>query len=64
MMAQQSAPAATLLAMGEIAAGLARRERAARAEFDGLFRQFARPSGQARVRALTGTPGGSGTAGG
>ena len=53
MMAQQSAPAATLLAMGEIAAGLARRERAARAEFDGLFRQFARPSGQARIQALT-----------
>jgi CHAD domain-containing protein len=53
MMAQQSAPAQTLLAMGEVAAGLARRERAARAEFDGLFRQFARPSGQARIRALT-----------
>ena len=53
MMAQQSAPAATLLAMGEIAAGLARRERAARAEFDGLFAQFARPSGQARIQALT-----------
>ena len=55
MMAEQSAPAATLLAMGEIAAGLARAEGAARAEFDGLFRQFARPSGQARIRALTGT---------
>ena len=54
MMAQQSAPAPTLLAMGEVAAGLARRERSARAEFDGLFRQFARPSGQARIRALTG----------
>jgi hypothetical protein len=52
-MAQQSAPAATLLAMGEIAAGLARRERAARAEFDGLFAQFAKPSGQARIQALT-----------
>ena len=49
MMAQQSAPATTLLAMGEIAAGLARRERAARAEFDGLFRQFARPAGQDRM---------------
>jgi CHAD domain-containing protein len=53
MMAEQSAPAATLLAMGEIAAGLAGRERAARAEFDGLFRQFARPPGQARIQALT-----------
>jgi CHAD domain-containing protein len=53
MMADQSAPAATLLAMGEIAAGLARRERSARAEFDGLFRQFARPPGLARIQALT-----------
>jgi CHAD domain-containing protein len=53
LMAGQLAPAATLLAMGEIAAGLARRERAARAAFDGLFRDFARPSGQARIRALT-----------
>jgi CHAD domain-containing protein len=53
MMTEQSAPAPTLLAMGEVAAGLARRERAARAEFDGLFRQFARPSGQARIQALT-----------
>ncbi|MDQ2874123.1 MAG: CHAD domain-containing protein, partial [Actinomycetota bacterium] len=54
MMAGQSAPAQTLLAMGEVAAGLARRERSARAEFDGLFRSFARPSGQARIQALTG----------
>jgi len=53
MMAQQSAPAQTLLAMGEVAAGLAHRERAARAEFDSQFRQFARPSGQARIQALT-----------
>jgi CHAD domain-containing protein len=60
MMAEQSAPAQTLLAMGEVAAGLARRERAARAEFDGLFRQFARPGAQARIQALTttGEPGG------
>jgi CHAD domain-containing protein len=57
MMAEQSAPAQTLLAMGEVAAGLARRERSARAEFDGLFRQFARPSGQARIQALTGQAG-------
>jgi CHAD domain-containing protein len=53
MMAEQLAPAATLLAMGEVAAGVARRERAARAAFDGLFREFARPAGQARIRALT-----------
>jgi hypothetical protein len=53
MMAEQSAPAATLLAMGEVAGGLARRQRRARAEFGGLFREFARPAGQARIRALT-----------
>jgi CHAD domain-containing protein len=57
MMAEQSAPAATLLAMGEIAAGLARRERAARSEFDDQFRQFARPGGQARIQALAGSSG-------
>jgi CHAD domain-containing protein len=49
----QRAPAETLLAMGEIAAGLARRQRRARAEFGGLFAEFASPAGQARIRALT-----------
>jgi hypothetical protein len=39
--------------MGEIAAGLAGRQLRARAEFDGLFREFASPSGQARIRPLT-----------
>jgi CHAD domain-containing protein len=53
MMAEQSAPAATLLAMGEVAAGLARRQRQARLDFADLFREFARPAGQARIRGLT-----------
>jgi CHAD domain-containing protein len=52
MLAERSAPAATLLAMGEIAAGLARRQRQARAEFDGRFADFASPSSQARLAAL------------
>ena len=53
MLAARSAPAATLLAMGEIAAGLAMRQRQARAEFSGRFREFASPVSQARIRALT-----------
>jgi CHAD domain-containing protein len=52
MLAGRSAPAATLLAMGEIAAGLAMRQRQARAEFSGRFREFASPVSQARIRAL------------
>jgi CHAD domain-containing protein len=52
MLAERSAPAATLLAMGEIAAGLARRQGQARAEFDGRFADFASPSSQARLAAL------------
>jgi CHAD domain-containing protein len=53
MLEQHRAPAQTLLAMGEIAAGLARRQRRARAEFGGLFTEFASPAGQARIQALT-----------
>ena len=53
MMDERRAPAQTLLAMGEIAAGLARRQRRARAEFAGLFTDFASPAGQARIAALT-----------
>jgi CHAD domain-containing protein len=53
MMAQRQVPATTLLAMGEISAGLARRQRLARTQFDGLFRDFAAPEGQARFRPLT-----------
>ncbi|MGH3273273.1 MAG: CHAD domain-containing protein, partial [Streptosporangiaceae bacterium] len=56
MMEHRTAPAPTLLAMGEIAAGLARRARAARGRYADLFREFARPSGQARIRALTRQP--------
>ncbi len=53
MMATRSAPAETLLAMGEIAATLALRQRAARAEFAGRFADFASPRGLARIAALT-----------
>jgi CHAD domain-containing protein len=53
MMADRSAPAATLLAMGEIAAGLTLRQRQARSEFHGRFAGFASPDSQARLAALT-----------
>ena len=52
MLAARSAPAETLLAMGEIAAGLARRQHAARSEFDGRFAAFAGPASQARLSVL------------
>jgi CHAD domain-containing protein len=55
MMAAISAPAETLLAMGEIAATLAVRQAKARAEFGGRFAEFASPRGRARISALTGT---------
>ncbi len=54
MMADHSAPAATLLAMGEIAAALISRQRRARSEFAGRFRDFASPASQGRLRALIG----------
>ncbi len=54
MMADAGAPAETLLAMGEIAAGLALRQRAARGEFAGLFADFSSARGRARIDALTG----------
>jgi CHAD domain-containing protein len=53
MMADRSAPATTLLAMGEIAAGLAARQAKARAEFAGRFADFASPRGRLRIGALT-----------
>jgi len=53
LMAARTAPAATLLAMGEISAGLMVRQRQARSEFGGRFRDFASPLGQSRIRALT-----------
>jgi len=53
MMARRTVPAATLLAMGEIAAGLAARQHRARGEFGDRFAAFASPASQARFRALT-----------
>jgi CHAD domain-containing protein len=55
MLAARTAPAPTLLAMGEIAACLARQQRQARAEFDGRFASFAGPASQARLAALART---------
>ena len=55
MVADRAAPAQTILAMGEIAAGLAVRQRAARSEFAGRFAGFSSPRGQARIAALTGS---------
>jgi CHAD domain-containing protein len=55
MLADRSAPAETLLAMGEIAAGLARRQRDARNEFDSRFADFASPASQARLAELART---------
>jgi CHAD domain-containing protein len=53
MMTQRAAPATTLLAMGEIAVGLALRQRQARGEFGDSFRAFASPASQDKIRALT-----------
>jgi CHAD domain-containing protein len=55
MMGHRTAPAATLLAMGEVAAGLAIRQRQARSEFAGRFRDFASPASQQRILAMTET---------
>ena len=52
MLASCEAPAVTLLAMGEITAGLAVRQRAARADFERRFAAFAGIDGQRRVSAL------------
>jgi CHAD domain-containing protein len=52
MLAERAAPAATLLAMGEIAANLARSQAEARADFADRFTRFAGPQGQQRFRAL------------
>ncbi len=54
MLAERSAPAGTLLAMGEIAAGLATRQRRARSDFAGRFRDFASPASQGRFHSLIG----------
>ena len=52
MLAVGEAPAVTLLAMGEITAGLAARQRAARADFERRFAAFADVDGQRRMSAL------------
>jgi CHAD domain-containing protein len=54
MVAEHAAPAGTLLAMGEIAAGLIIRQQQARSEFTGRFRDFASPASQGRIRAMIG----------
>jgi CHAD domain-containing protein len=52
MLAAGEVPAVTLLAMGEVTAGLAVRQRAARADFERLFTAFADVDGQRRMSAL------------
>jgi CHAD domain-containing protein len=52
MLAERAAPAATLLAMGEIAAKLTLRQAEARADFALRFARFAGPAGQERIRVL------------
>jgi CHAD domain-containing protein len=52
MLAVREAPAVTLLAMGEITAGLAARQRTARAAFERRFAAFADVAGQRRMSAL------------
>jgi CHAD domain-containing protein len=52
MLAAHEAPAVTLLAMGEVTAGLAARQQAARADFERRFAAFADVAGQRRMAAL------------
>jgi CHAD domain-containing protein len=52
MLAAGEAPAVTLLAMGELTAGLASRQAAARADFERRFAAFAGPAGQHRMSVL------------
>jgi CHAD domain-containing protein len=52
MLAAHEAPAVTLLAMGEVTAGLAARQRGARADFERRFAAFADGQGQRRMAAL------------
>jgi CHAD domain-containing protein len=56
MLAERAAPAATLLAMGELAARLAVSQAEARADFSRRFARFAGPAGQQRIRVLLGEP--------
>jgi CHAD domain-containing protein len=64
MQAAGAAPAATLLAMGEVTAGLAVRQQAARDAFEKRYAGFAGPEGQRHMTALLGaaTPKGAGGA--
>jgi CHAD domain-containing protein len=64
MQAAGEAPAPTLLAMGEITAGLAARQAAARAAFERRFAAFAGPDGQRRMSVLVGGGEGGGGGGG
>jgi hypothetical protein len=52
MLAERAAPAATLLAMGEVAAGLAASQAEARADFARRFARFAGAAGQERFGTL------------
>jgi CHAD domain-containing protein len=54
MLAANEAPAVTLLAMGEVTAALAARQRVARADFERRFAAFAGPDGQLRMSLLLG----------
>jgi CHAD domain-containing protein len=56
MLAEQAAPAATLLAMGEVAARLAVSQAEARADFARRFARFAGPAAQQRIRTLLAEP--------
>ena len=56
MLSQQAAPASTLLAMGEIAGQLGRRQRQARTEFAGRFTAFAGTTSRRRLAALVPPP--------
>jgi CHAD domain-containing protein len=62
MLAERAAPAATLLAMGEITASLALSQAEARADFAERFTRFAGPVGQQRFSALLTGPSGPGLA--
>ena len=55
MVAERTAPAETLLAMGEIAAHLAAEQTTARARFDGRFADFAGLASRRRMAALART---------
>jgi CHAD domain-containing protein len=52
MLAERAAPAATLLAMGEIAAKLTLSQAEARVDFGRRFARFAGPAGRERIRVL------------